>query len=110
MYETMCPKYEIAMLLLGKRWTGLILRVLMGGPCRFRDLQRQIEGMSDRLLSERLKELEAAGVVMRQVHDEIPVRIEYQLTEMGRGLESVIAAIQAWAEQWVRLDAEQPGS
>lgn len=98
-----CPKYEEAAALLGKRWTGLILRVLMQGRCRFRDVQQAIPDLSDRLLSERLKELEAAGVVRRDVYPETPVRIEYSLTAKGRALEPVINALQHWAEEWVEL-------
>ncbi len=85
--------------MLGKRWTGLIIRVLMGGPRRFKDLHEQMPNVSDRLLSERLKELEARGVVQRKVYDDRPVRIEYQLTAKGRDLEPVVESIQNWAEK-----------
>jgi DNA-binding HxlR family transcriptional regulator len=97
----MCPRYEAAMELLGKRWTGLIIRMLMAGPMRFSAMRDQVERLSDRLLSERLKELEAAGVVVRRVYPETPVRIEYELTPMGREMEPIVAAIQAWAERWI---------
>ncbi|TDA70067.1 MAG: transcriptional regulator [Clostridia bacterium] len=73
----------------------------MGGPLRFKDLQEQMPTASDRILSERLKELETAGVVQRKVYDEWPVRIEYELTQKGRDLESVVEAIQRWAEKYV---------
>ena len=95
----MCPRYERAAGLLGKRWTGLIIRVLMGGPRRFKDLKAQLPDLSDRLLSERLKELEATGVVRRTVYEERPVRVEYELTPKGRDLEPVVKAIQRWAEK-----------
>ena len=85
--------------MLGKRWTGLIIRVLMGGPRRFKDLHEQMPNVSDRLLSERLKELEARGVVQRKVYDDRPVRIEYQLTAKGRDLEPVVESNQNWAEK-----------
>lgn len=100
-FEQMCPRYEHAMLLLGKKWTGLILRILMGGPRRFGDFREQVPELSDRLLSERLKELEEAGIVERVVHDTRPVLIEYTLTEKGRALRPVVEAIAAWAEAWV---------
>lgn len=100
-YSHMCPRYERAVELLGKRWTGLIIRALMGGPQRFKDLQEQMPAVSDRILSERLKELEAAGVVQRKVYDEWPVRIEYELTQKGRDLESVVESIQRWAEKYL---------
>lgn len=100
-YDQMCPRYETASELLGKKWTGLILRVLLGGPRRFCEFRAQVPDLSDRLLSERLKELEEAGVVRRTVHDTKPVLIEYSLTEKGQALEPVIASIATWAEQWL---------
>jgi len=99
-YGQMCPKYEEAASLLGKKWTGLLVRILLGGPRRFSDFRHQLPALSDRLLSERLKELESAGVVERVVHDTKPVSIEYRLTEKGQALEPVVQAIQTWAESW----------
>lgn len=99
-YSHMCPKYEKAMEIIGKRWTGLIIRVLMGGPRRFKEIKEQIPDMSDRMLTERMKELESAGILSRHVYPETPVRIEYELTEKGRGLKKVIDSIGDWAEQW----------
>lgn len=96
----MCPKFEAAFELLGKRWTGLIIRVLLSGPKRFKDISAQIPEMSDRMLSERFKELEAAGIVARHVYPETPVRIEYELTAKGKSLQKVMEEVQAWAEQW----------
>jgi DNA-binding HxlR family transcriptional regulator len=100
-YSSMCPRYEAAMELLGKKWTGLIIRVLLGGPRRFKEIKEQIPEMSDRVLSERMKELEDAGILKRHVYPETPVRIEYELTPKGRNLEPVIMAIQHWAEDWL---------
>lgn len=99
-YSTMCPKYEQAIDLLGKKWTGLIIRVLLDGPKRFKDIKAQIPDMSDRILTERMKELEQMQVVRRTVYPEKPTRIEYSLTEKGLALEPVIASIQAWGEKW----------
>ncbi len=96
----MCPKYEAAVAVLGKKWTGLLIRVLLGGPKRFSDFRQQIPDLSDRLLSERLKELEELGLVERRVQDTKPVTIEYCLTQQGKGLEQVVEAIQNWAESW----------
>ena len=96
-----CPVYHRAIELIGRRWTGAILRVLLGGPSRFSDIVGAVPGLSDRLLSERLKELEAEGIVCRTVYPATPVRIEYALTPMGRDLESVIAAVSAWASTWL---------
>ncbi|XID95737.1 winged helix-turn-helix transcriptional regulator [Paenibacillaceae bacterium WGS1546] len=100
-YSKMCPKYESAAELLGKKWTGLIIRVLLGGPKRFKDIKEQIPEMSDKMLTDRMKELEAAGILTRTVYPEMPVRIEYELTEKGRQLEEVILSIQHWGETWM---------
>lgn len=97
----MCPKYEAAMHLIGKKWTGLIIRVLLEGPKRFKEIKAQIPEMSDRLLTERMNELEAHSIVKRYVYPEKPVRIEYTLTEKGRELSPVIKEIQAWGEKWM---------
>lgn len=104
-YGKMCPRYEQAIELLGKRWTCLILRILLSGPCRFSVLTAQIRDLSDRMLSARLRELEADGVVERRVYPDTPVRIEYALTDKGRALAPVVEEIQGWADRWVRLDA-----
>lgn len=98
--EQMCPRYERAVQVLGKRWTALIIRTLLPRPRRFSEVTGIIGGLSDRLLSERLKELEACGIVERRVFPETPVRIEYALTQKGRELEQVVEAIQRWADCW----------
>lgn len=99
----MCPRYERAIQLLGKRWTGLILDSLMGGPRRFCELTSAVEGLSDRVLSDRLRELELEEIIERVVYPQIPVRVEYRLTEKGRALKPVVEAIHSWAEEWVPL-------
>lgn len=99
-YSKMCPKYESAAELLGKKWTGLIIRVLLGGPKRFKEIKEQIPEMSDKMLTDRMKELESCQLVKRHVYPEMPVRIEYELTTKGRGLEPVIQSIQEWGESW----------
>lgn len=96
----MCPKFEAAFELLGKRWTGLIIKTLMCGKKRFSDIAETIPNMSARMLTERFKELEKAGIVKRNVYPEIPVRIEYELTQKGRELQEVMNEIQKWAEKW----------
>jgi DNA-binding HxlR family transcriptional regulator len=100
-YSKMCPKYESAAEILGKKWTGLIIRVLLGGPKRFKDIKEQIPDMSDKMLTDRMKELEAFGILTRTVYPEMPVRIEYELTEKGKNLEEVILSIQSWGENWM---------
>jgi DNA-binding HxlR family transcriptional regulator len=96
----LCPKFEAAFELLGKRWTGLIIRSLLSGPKRFSDFQQIIPGLSARMLTERFKELEECSIIIRKVYPEMPVRIEYELTEKGRDLEKVMDEIQSWAEKW----------
>lgn len=100
-YDHMCPHYERAMEVLGKKWTGLLLRILMGGSRRFGDFRAQVPELSDRVLSERLKELEDEGLIRRLVHHTKPVLIEYELTAKGRALEAVVQSIQTWADQWM---------
>src|ERR1035438_5129174 len=87
--QHICPRYEYAVQLLGKRWTGLLLFALMNGPLRFCELTSTVEGLSDRVLSDRLRELELEGIVERIVYPRIPVRVEYQLTEKGHALRPV---------------------
>ena len=101
-YGAMCPRYEAAVALLGKKWTALLIRVLLHGPKRFSDFRSHVPQLSDRLLAERLRELEAEGIVTRVVHRTQPVLIEYELTEKGRALQPVVEAIQAWADRWCR--------
>lgn len=97
----MCPKFESAFTLLGKRWTGLIIHGMISGCHRFGELSEIIPNMSDRMLVERLKELEMEGIVKRSVYPEKPVRIEYELTDKGRDLESVMNQVQQWADKWI---------
>ena len=96
-----CLRYLHAVELVGRRWTGVIVRALLGGPRRYVGIRAGIPDISDRMLSERLRELEAEGIVTRTVIPDSPVRVEYGLTEKGRALEGAIVAIAQWAEQWV---------
>jgi DNA-binding HxlR family transcriptional regulator len=95
----MSPKVESAFELLGKRWTGLIIQALLSGHRRFKEISDRVPGVSDRMLSERFKELEEAGVIRRYVYPETPVRIEYVLTDKGFALKPVIEAIHDWAHR-----------
>ncbi|MBA4543705.1 MULTISPECIES: helix-turn-helix domain-containing protein [Thermoactinomyces] len=107
MERCICPKFEAAIEILSKKWTGLIIRVLMEKTRRFRDIREQIPLMSERMLAERLKELEAHGIVERRVYPETPVRIEYDLTEKGKALAPVLDSIQDWAEQWIGAELHE---
>ncbi|MCH7593261.1 MAG: helix-turn-helix transcriptional regulator [Chloroflexi bacterium] len=96
-----CPHYHEAVELIGRRWSGAILRSMLSGAQRFSEIGAPIPGLSDRLLSERLKEFESAGLAERTVIPDTPVRVEYRLTDKGRSLRPVVAALTAWAEEWL---------
>ncbi|MFC4776968.1 winged helix-turn-helix transcriptional regulator [Paenibacillus sp. GCM10023252] len=96
----LCPRFQRGMDILSKRWTGLIISQLLSGPQRFCHVQSALP-ISGRLLSERFKELELDGIVIRHVYPETPVRIEYSLTEKGHALGPVIEAIQTWSSEWL---------
>jgi len=97
-----CPFYHEAVELVGRRWTGAILSVLMDGPLRFSEVAHAVPELSDRLLSERMKELESRGIVERTVISGPPLRVEYQLSRMGRELEPALSELQRWANRWLR--------
>ena len=96
-----CSQYHRAVELIGKRWTGAILFVLMDGPLRFSEVKQLVPELSDRLLSERMKELEAEVIVKRHVIGETPVRVEYGLTKKGDALEPVVRTLKSWANSWL---------
>jgi DNA-binding HxlR family transcriptional regulator len=104
--EAFCPYYHRAIELIGRRWAGVILMAMMSGIDRFGELVSAIPGLSDRMLSERLKELEAEGLVERVVIPKTPVRVEYHLTEKGRALGGVTEEITRWAHDWLVLPQE----
>jgi DNA-binding HxlR family transcriptional regulator len=95
-----CQHFQRAAELVGRRWIPQLIRVLLAGPARYSDLKAGIPQISDHLLSERLKELEANGIVVREVTPSTPVRIEYRLTERGQDLAAAIGELAAWAERW----------
>src|SRR6185295_12792316 len=101
---SLCPRYHHAIELIGRRWSGAILQVMRGGVVRFSDLAAAIPGLSDRMLSERLKELEAEHLVERRVIPETPVRVEYRLTCRGEALGTVLDAVASWAHTWLSED------
>lgn len=96
-----CSLYHRAIELVGKRWTGAILLVLLDGPLHFSGIRQLVPELSDRLLSERLKELEAEGIVERRVLDGSPVRVEYSLTAKGRALGPTLGALKDWAHEYL---------
>ncbi|MFL5820982.1 MAG: winged helix-turn-helix transcriptional regulator [Solirubrobacteraceae bacterium] len=100
-----CPLYHQAVELIGKRWTGAIVSVLLARPLRFSEISQAVPQLSDRLLSERMKELEARGMVERRVLPGPPVRVEYRLTEMGRDLAPALSELKRWAHRWLTDDS-----
>jgi DNA-binding HxlR family transcriptional regulator len=87
--------------LLGRRWTGVVLGTLSGGPAGFRALARAIDGISDSMLSDRLGGLTSAGLVARRVDEGPPVSVRYELTEAGRALLPALEQISRWAEDYL---------
>jgi DNA-binding HxlR family transcriptional regulator len=98
--EPVCPDFHEAIELIGRRWTGAILWSLRSEPLYFADLVAAVPGISDRLLSARLRELEAEGLVERSVHPGAPARVSYALTEKGRALAPALEALRDWARGW----------
>lgn len=100
-----CSRFHRAVELIGGRWTGAIIRTLLQGRTRYALIKGAVPDITDRMLSERLRSLEAEGLVSRRVIPESPVRVEYELTEKGRSLESALNEIGAWAERWIPADS-----
>lgn len=95
----LCPKFRAAMEVLAKPWTGLIVATLAAGTLRFSEIGERIPAIGDRMLSERLKELEELGVVERRVLPGRPVGVEYELTDAGKAFQDVSAAMTRWGEK-----------
>jgi DNA-binding HxlR family transcriptional regulator len=97
-----CPLFHQAVELIGRRWTGAIVDVLLQrSPLRFSEIAQAVPQLSDRLLSERMKQLEALGMVQRTVASGPPVRVHYSLTDMGRALAPALGELKAWARHWL---------
>jgi len=102
----LCARFHHASELIGRRWTGAILFVLLQKTCRFAEIRDAIPDLTDRMLSERLQELEDEGLVERTVVPDTPVRVEYSLTKKGKALSQAIDSIAQWAEKYIPLDAK----
>lgn len=102
-----CTRFHRAVELIGSRWTGAIIQTLLQGKTRYALIKAAIPDITDRMLSERLRSLEAEDLVTRWVFADSPVRVEYELTEKGRSLENALREIGAWAEQWIPLEIPQ---
>src|SRR5882672_6171039 len=104
----LCVRFHKAVELIGRRWSGALIQMLFRGPSRFAELRAAVPDISDRMLSERLQELEEEGLVARTVFPETPVRVEYALTAKGRALEPALGAIGRWAEHWLPEASDPP--
>jgi DNA-binding HxlR family transcriptional regulator len=104
-----CPRFHKAIEQIGSRWTGVIIAAITNDVHRFGELKAAIPGLSDRMLADRLKELQVDGLIERVVFPETPVRVEYHLTAKGCALADVMEAVSAWAEDWIPLDDEVAG-
>ena len=102
-----CARFHRAVELIGGRWTGAIIQTLLQGKTRYALIKAAIPDMSDRMLSERLRSLEAEDLVTRWVIADTPVRVEYELTEKGRSLENALNEISAWANRWLPVEPLQ---
>lgn len=102
---TICPKFEKAISLLSQRWTALVIYQLLSGPQRFSEIQSAI-GISGKVLSDRLKELEHKNIVERKVFPETPVIIEYSLSEKGHSMEPILKTIEDWSQAWVKPETD----
>ena len=99
-----CARFHQAVELIGGRWTGAIIQTLLQGKTRYALIKAAIPDITDRMLSERLRSLESEDLLTRKVVPESPVRVEYELTEKGRSLESSLNEIGTWAERWISLE------
>ncbi len=100
MENELCPKMELTLSLLGKKWIGLIVFSSFDGPKKFSEIEKFVNGISARVLTERLKELEQINIIKKTVFNESPIRIEYTLTKKGIGLSETFQKIGEWAEKW----------
>ena len=100
-YDSNCPT-RAALALIADKWTALIIGLLEDGPCRFSALQRGIGGISQKMLTQTLRELERNGIVSRTIIPEVPPHVEYELTALGHTLSKPIGAVRDWAEEHIR--------
>jgi DNA-binding HxlR family transcriptional regulator len=103
-----CHQFASLMNMLSRRWMGVILRVLLGGPRRFSEIMAAVPGLSDPLLTQRLRELETKSLVIRRVTPSSPVRVEYELTDAGKDLQRAVRVLSEWAEKWLPAQDAEP--
>lgn len=101
--SVICPRFEKAISVLSQRWTALVIYQLLPGPQRFSEIQSSV-GISGKVLSDRLKDLEQQGIINRKVIPDTPVIIEYSLTDKGASLEPILREIEKWSQCWIQPD------
>lgn len=106
--DSFCPRYHFAVELIGRRWTGAILRALLAGKTTYAEIRQAVPRLSDTMLSERLRELQHEGIVERTVIPDARRTVEYRLTGKGQALEAVVAELSRWAEEWLEDDDATP--
>jgi DNA-binding HxlR family transcriptional regulator len=99
-----CP-VEVSLLMIGDKWKVLILRELLTGTKRFGEIRESINGISQKVLTEKLREMESDGLLVRVAYAEIPPRVEYSLTELGETLGPVLESLKEWGEMYKRMNA-----
>lgn len=104
-----CERFHAAIELIGGRWTGAILRAVFTGQHRFARIRAAVPGLSDTMLAQRLRTLEAEGLLERRPGPGGPAHVEYHLTPMGRELEPVLEAVRTWAHRWIPLPGQEAG-
>ena len=107
-YDAIACPVEATLELIGGKWKGIVLFHLLGGRMRFSELKREIDCVTQRMLTKQLRELEASGLVNRIVYAEVPPRVEYELTKEGKSLKTILNALKKWGETHaVKLLAER---
>ena len=96
-----CP-VEVTLMLIGSKWNVLIIRELLSGTKRFNELKRMITGVSQKVLTAQLRDMEKNGLIIRTVYPEVPPKVEYSLTELGYSLKSILDALQLWGEDYMK--------
>jgi DNA-binding HxlR family transcriptional regulator len=104
MNKSLCPVIESAFEVLGKKWNGLIISLLLNGVMKFSEIKHAIPELSPKILTERLRELEKNGILIRSVFADTPVRIEYSLTQKGEELQGIINQLHSWASKWGNIE------
>lgn len=99
-----CPKYERVFHILGKRWNALIIDVLDQKECRFCEISRTIEELSDRVLTERIRELEQEQIIIKKRVSEDSLKYTYSLTQKGKSLARATRTLKRWAEEWIKTE------